>query len=249
MALSLAVLWPDTHRPYHHVKANHLILNVIADLAPKELVLLGDFADFYSISKHKKDPRISILLEEEVDSINQGLNEIDLAAPNAKKTYIEGNHENRLERFIASECPQLFGITECQTLFGLDERPNWKWISYGPGQKHRILDTDLMARHEPLGSSAKSSLAKSMGSLVYGHIHRIEEFNGVSISDQEFTQFSVGWLGDKRKDLIFGYTKGHQQWQLGFGLVWADDNKVFHKQTIQIQPNISCVINGKEYRP
>lgn len=248
MALSLAVLWPDTHRPYHHVKANKLLLKVVADLKPQEIILLGDFADFYAVNSHGKHPMLLHTLQEEIESVNKGLDEIDKAAPQTKKVYLEGNHEHRLERFISHHCPALFGITECERLFKINDRPNWRWISYGPEQAYKILGSKLIARHEPLGSSAKASVTKAMASVVYGHIHRIESFNTVSINNDQFTNFSVGWLGDQRKKEVFGYTKHHQQWQLGFGLVWVDENKNYHSQTVQIQPNVSCVVNGKEYR-
>jgi hypothetical protein len=85
--------------------------------------------------------------------------------------------------------------------------------------------------------------------VVYGHIHRIEESHIVGLDGTNHVAFSVGWLGDKRKDKIFNYVKGHWQWQLGFGLVWVDPaTNYFYHQKIHILDNYTCVVNGKKYK-
>jgi hypothetical protein len=61
--------------------------------------------------------------------------------------------------------------------------------------------------------------------------------------------FSVGWLGDKSLDKIFGYVKTHHDWQLGFGLVTVDMvSGYFYHDIVPILDNYTCVVNGKIYR-
>lgn len=257
--LACALLIPDTHRKWHHVRAYELMLEVASFLKGKsgggnlqEIILLGDYADFYFASGHgPKHPKFLNTTVEEVESVIEGLDELDRLFPDAKKKYIEGNHEQRLTRFLQNKCPELFGYVDAQTLFKIQSRPGWSWVSYGPHQRTNVLGSKLFARHEPFGNSAKATAGRALCSVVYGHIHRIEESHIVGLDGTNHVAFSVGWLGDKRKDEIFGYVKGHQQWQLGFGLVWVDRGSglfYHHKVHIIERGNrLSCVVNGKRF--
>lgn len=254
MDLKCALIIPDTHRPFHHVKAYNLMLEVASDLKSQlnEIVVLGDYADFYSVSSHSRDPRVFHMLQDEVVDVLAGLSELDHLFPDAKKVFLQGNHEFRLERYLVDKAPALFGITDTRFLLGFDQRPNWRYIPYGPNQSHKVLGSYLRARHEPLASSAKATAAKALCSIVYGHIHRIESSHIVGMDGTNHIACSVGWLGDKSKDLIYSYVKNHHQWQMGFGLCWVDQkNKFFHLDTVHILEDgnqVSCVVNGKLYK-
>lgn len=243
-----ALFIPDCHIPYHNRKAYRLMLLVGRDLMPDEIVILGDFSDFYSVSGHLKDPRILQHLIAEVEEVNRRLDEIDLLFPNSKKIFIEGNHENRLERYLVNNAPALFGITSVEYLFKFNQRHNWKFIPYGPKQRYNVLGSKLVAKHTPIGSSAAVTARKAMCSVVYGHIHRIEQSYAVGISGEQHVAFSCGWLGDVEQDLVFGYVKNHHEWQLGFGIAHVDEKTgYFYHQIIPILDNYTCVYNGKSY--
>lgn len=227
------------------------MLEVASYISPDEIIILGDYADFYFASGHgPKHPKLLNTTVDEVESVNQGLDELDKLFPRSKKKFIEGNHEFRLTRFCQNKCPELFGYVDSQHLFKIQER-GWNWISYGPNQRTQVLGSKLYARHEPFGSSAKATAARALCSVVYGHIHRIEESHIVGLDGTNHVAFSVGWLGDKRKDEIFGYVKGHQQWQLGFGLVYVDQSTgmFFHNKIhiIDKSGKFHCVVNGKRF--
>jgi UDP-2,3-diacylglucosamine pyrophosphatase LpxH len=248
--MKVALLIPDTHRPYHDSKAYNLMIKVAKDISLDEIVILGDYADIYALNAHGgKSPVLPTTLIEEIEDVNDGLDELDLLFPKAKKVFIQGNHEYRFERYILNNCPELFGITEFKNLINIDKRTNWKFIHYGPNQAYSILGSKLTARHEPLASSAKATASKALCSLIYGHIHRIEESHLVGLDGTNHVCFSVGWLGDKSLDKIYGYVKGHHQWQLGFGLVYVDEKTgYFYHQKIHILDNYTCVVNGKLYK-
>lgn len=250
MKLKKALLIPDCHRPWHHKRAYNLMLKVAKDICVDEIYLLGDYADFYCVSSHQKDPRVGSMIDKEINDVVQGLDEIDSQFPHAKKTYIVGNHEHRLERFVLNNASQLFGYVDLVDLLGLRERPKWSVIPYSPNQKVQIGRSKLYARHEPLSSSAKATATRALCSVVYGHIHKIEESHIVGMDGTNHVAFSVGWLGDKRKDLVFGYVKSQHQWQMGFGLVYIDPkSRYFYHHKVHILDNVTCVVNGKLYKP
>jgi hypothetical protein len=247
--LKTALIIPDSHIPYHDRRAYNLMINVARSIQLDEICILGDYADFYAINAHGKHPQMLHTLQTEVAQVNEELDKLDFYFPNTKKVFIEGNHEYRFERFISMVCPALFGVTEPKFLFNINQRPNWTFHHYGPNQIHHILGSKLKARHEPLGNNAKLTATRALCSLVYGHIHRIEESHIVGLDGTNHVAFSVGWLGDKRMDKVFGYVKGHHQWQMGFGLVHVDDSTgYFYHQKIHILDNYTCVVNGKLYK-
>ena len=247
MELKKALIVPDMHIPYHHRKATNLMLSVAKNFKPDEIIFLGDVADMYSISSHPKDPRMPLIVQKEVDEVNNFLDLIDREFMDAKKTYIGANHEWRLERYLQNHAPALYGMISCQELFKINQRPGWRWVKYGADQRYQILKSDLYARHEPLASVAKTTASRASCSLVYGHVHRIEHSQVRTLNGKIHKAFSVGWLGDARKDEVFGYCRN--EWALGFGLVYIDQkNGNFYDQTVHILPNITCVVDGKLYK-
>lgn len=248
--MRVALLIPDTHRPYHDRKAYNLMLRVAKDISPDEIVILGDYADIYALNSHGgKNPTLPTTLIEEIEDVNDGLDELDKLFPSAKKVFLQGNHEYRFERYIFDKCPELFGVTEFKNLIKIDQRKNWSYVHYGPNQAYKVGGSYLTARHEPLASSAKATASKALCSLVYGHIHRIEESHLVGLDGSNHVCFSVGWLGDKRNDKVFAYVKGHHQWQMGFGIVYIDEKTgYFYHNKIHILDNYTCVAEGKLYK-
>lgn len=228
------------------------MLNVARDQDIHTIVIKGDFADFYSVSRYSKDPRIAAHLISEVDAVNARLDELDRLFPRAKKIYIEGNHENRLEKYIMEKCPALFGITEIKRMFKLAERPFWQFIPYGSSQSYQLLGSKLNIRHVPGASSAKAAATKAIANISYGHIHRSELSYVTSMDGSQYVAYCAGWMGDKRNNLVFDFVPSHHQWNLGFSLVWVDeDTKDFYVQIVPIvghDKDVSCVVNGKLYK-
>ncbi len=254
MELNAALIIPDCHRPYHHVRAYNLMLEVAQSLGEslKEILILGDFLDVYHASSHPKHPEVQKTLVEEIEDARSALDELQYLFPDTKKVYLEGNHENRIERYLVDKAPGLFGLTSIRHLLEIDQRPNFTFLDYNANQLYQVLNSKLYSRHVPPGSSAKAAAAKALCSLVYGHIHRIEESHIVGIDGTNHVAFSVGWLGDKRKDKVFGYVPYHHQWQLGFGVVFVEPSSgLFFHQKIHILESgnkLCCVFNGKIFK-
>lgn len=89
--LEPALFVPDCHVPYHNPQAWSLMLRAATDLRPKHLITLGDFADFYTVSTHSKDPRRALNLKAEVETVNEKLDELDDLGAEDKR-FLGGNH-------------------------------------------------------------------------------------------------------------------------------------------------------------
>jgi hypothetical protein len=140
----------DPHIPFHNRRALSAAMNCLADSRLKALYLGGDILDMYWAHDHgPKDPRVKSTLVEEREAGNKFLNDIDKTWKNIPKHFVEGNHETRYERYLIKNCPALFGITDIQLLLGMNDRPNWKWHSYGTHQMVRVENTNLFTKHAP----------------------------------------------------------------------------------------------------
>lgn len=238
---------PDTHRPYFDKRAYKLMLKVARYLGVDEIFLYGDYGDFISVTSHKKDPRLAQFLLDEVRSVNEGLDELDYYFPRAKKVYLEGNHEYRLERYLTEQAPALLGLTSCRDLFRIRERKRWSYLDYGRTQAYRVLGSDLYARHTPLAASADCGLARASASYTFGHCHQIKQAAAVGLDGRAKIAFSPGWLGDA-KSAAFSYMQNPTQWQLGFALVSVfGSSKAFSHEVVRIQSDYTCITHGKRF--
>jgi UDP-2,3-diacylglucosamine pyrophosphatase LpxH len=243
-----ALVIPDCHIPYQDQSAYELMLAVAKDLDPDELVILGDYADFFAINSHGKDAdMVGVLLMDEVQEVIAKLEELVRLFPNAKKVFCEGNHEYRLTRYLSQKAPDLFGVVDVPSILELD-RLGFQYVPYGPNQKYNILGSKLIARHSPLAGGkhvAMNTAEKAMCSVIFGHTHRIQEAQIVTISGENYRGISSGWLGDKNSK-VMQYVKNHHQWALGFSIVSVlEDGTWFNTLTHIIDDK--CMYNGYLY--
>lgn len=251
----LRALWLfDCHWPFEDRRAYDL---VIKKIAPKlndlvEIGIGGDGSDFYSLSKYAKKlysikERKNFFISE-VEYINRRLDQLDRIFPTLNKRYLEGNHENRLYTTFRDRVPELYGLTDCPRLFNLNKRSNWLWIQYEDKQQYRVIDTDLIARHENIGASAKTTAARSMCNIIYGHTHRAEFSQVKSLNGKIYRAWSCGGLGDWNSH-PFKYTKNHNQWQHGFFIITIEKSTGnFYVDTILINPDYTCCVGGRIFR-
>ena len=98
---------PDCHHPNADDAAWNLALRGLAVHKPEILILLGDFADGESISLHEPDEPGTRDFKDEVGEVMRALTQLD-ALGCKRKIYLEGNHEQRLGRYLARNAPALF---------------------------------------------------------------------------------------------------------------------------------------------
>lgn len=213
------IIIPDVHVPYHDERAWEALLDVINGLEPSGVVIIGDFADFYAVSSHDRDPSRRQRLEEEVTEVNKALDELE-EVHDGDVCFIEGNHEDRLRRYLWKKAPELFGTVDVRRLFRLKER-GWKHRPYRQGLKVG----KVTYKHDYGGKAgkyaAKQCLEAYGGNLVIGHTHRGEVTylgEGRPDGDQHFC-LNVGWLGDVDQADYVDPNKVRREWQQGFGIV------------------------------
>lgn len=241
-----AIFISDVHRPYHDQRAWELMMMVAEDYGIDEFIIGGDFADFYGLNSHGKNPHIEETLIDELASVHSGLMEIQRSFPSAKKVYITGNHEHRLARYIANKAPELFGVIEIEDLLQL-KHFDFEYVPYGPYQGHAVLGTELIARHEPLTMGlhcAYGTIVKTGTSTIFGHTHRKQEAEMIRLDGTHLIGIAVGHLADY-KHPVMSYLKNHPQWTQGFCTISADEKTgEWFYENVRITEGYKCKHNG-----
>ena len=231
---------PDTHAPYHDERAVRVVESVINDWEPEVVVVLGDWLDNLAVSGHEPAKVIDRNLKREVavaatrlEGLTRGIKE---------RHFIMGNHETRLERYIAKKAPELDGLLDIADMLCLQ-----KWTSITPYNETLTLGK-LNITHDvgKAGQNAHRSAAQSyMGSAIIGHTHRM----GYDVIGRQagppVVAAMFGWLGDYRK-VEYMHRAEAKRWPLGFGIGHMEPSGVTHVVPVPIINYKACV-DGKLY--
>ncbi len=237
------LVMPDTHEPFSDQRAVDCFLEAAYQYQPDELIIIGDYADFFGVSQHVKPPERKYMFKEEAQ---QSCDELDVVESLGVKkvTFCEGNHENRLTRYIARQAPELHGIVKtAKELLGVDRRPGWNWLDYGvPYRVGQIAAVHDVGRSGV--NAMRASLADFGGNLIFGHTHRLGVFYDGTVDGETRVCMNVGWLGDYDSIDYMHKFKAKRSWQHGFGTVDMDENGVGFCNAIPII-NGRCMIDGR----
>ncbi len=186
--------------PIHDEAALSVALKLVEDVNPDRVVMLGDNLDFAEFGKYLTAPTFKQLTQATIDRATLLCAQVRAAAPNAKITWIAGNHEARLAKYIQANAEAAFGLTRGKLNDEL--RDNWPVLSvpnlcrmddfgvdYLPGypESFLALNENLIIRHGDRVNSNSSTTTKYLNdahkSVIYGHIHRVEVAYRTRISD------------------------------------------------------------------
>lgn len=241
------LICPDVHAPYHDHAAWSCFLEVANMWRPDVCVVLGDFADFAAVSSHPKVPGRLLPFATEVEYANDALDELDAALGRqcATKEFLQGNHEDRLSRYVAKQAPDLNEFVDWRGVLQLDRR-GWRVTPY----KTSIAYGRLRLTHD-VGragvQAARQSRMDTGHSLVFGHTHQLQVSYGGTVAGDRHVGATLGWLGDpeaidyRHRDMV------RREWQHGFGVAHFLADGTFWLQAIPIVRG-RCVVDGKVYR-
>ena len=180
-AVKPILILSDVHHPEHDRKVWACTLELAKDIQPQEVILLGDFLEMASVSMHGGAELEK--LTEDFDAGKKALREIrEAVGDDCRITYLEGNHESRLTRFLAAKAPSLRDTLTYEK--GLElEALGVEWVSE---VKQPIVrgDLDLTHGHQDLRERPSKfhsgKMAEVYGrperTVIYGHTHKPQVF-------------------------------------------------------------------------
>lgn len=218
----------DIHFPFENKTAYATAVRLLASVGIEHLFLNGDIGEFQGVSSWPVHPtEKNIHLVAEIAYMNKKFDDLCSIFPGVPVTYICGNHEYRLFRFIRDIAPQMWGLVPgCPQLLQFEKRPNWKFVDYGPTQLVRCGKSKLYLRHEPLGrgaNHAKQTAEVSLVDIAYGHTHAYQTHSHRKFGPTPITTraYSLGFLGDRTRS-VFDYRGPKDSWVEGATVVECD---------------------------
>lgn len=251
------VIVSDTQYPWIDEPAEQAVMSYIKDTKPKRVIQIGDFVDAYYASSYlkKEEPDQRPIAGDEVRLVREKAKEWKALAPRAEWFLIEGNHEERMRRYLESKAPELRTLDEFapENLFGFTDA-GWNYVKpYGNGMWVG-LPGGLWATHGNLarkwsGYSARGHVIEQYGhSVIHGHTHRLGSFyhtnRSIDGAERVVAGFEVGCLCSTSS------TPGAtavRDWQHGFASVWVSTTSPrFQVELIPIVDG-EFLIDGKSY--
>lgn len=172
------VFGSDFHFPYQDDAAIASFINLVQRLQPDRVVLNGDIADFFSLSRFNTAQARIDDLQEEIDQANEFRANVREAAPNAVIDETEGNHDNRVTTYVEKNARSLASLRALSpaNLFRYEELE----INWHPGCGFLLRDSFLV-KHGTIvrgeaGATAKAELLLAGISGISGHTHRLSRY-------------------------------------------------------------------------
>ncbi len=233
---------PDSHVPYHDKDAFDLMLKAGKAFKPDHVIILGDFADFYGVSSHSKDPNRALKLKEEIEEVKKALDQVaSLGAKN--NVFVSGNHEDRLERYLRDRAPELFNFISIPKILELKEK-GFTYVPYKRAYKIGKLnvthDTGVAGRY-----AHYKALDTFQHNIIIGHTHRIGYAVEGDAQGNRHLGAMLGWLGDVEEIDYMHQVKARKEWSHGIGTGHMDTSTGVVYVTPTPFINGSVLIEGK----
>lgn len=181
------------------------------------LVLNGDIADFSAQSFFDKDLNTMNSANDEIESVRWFIDTLSEKLPNAKKVFLDGNHEARWKNMIDTEKGNEAWIKSIDEQFGLE---GWEHIPYGSGGKYEWHDRIFWHGHRSSIHVAKSELQDAGMSVTTAHINRNQFFETTDARGERKSALTHGGFS---KDNLGFMKKANTGWSQGFGVYYWDD--------------------------
>jgi predicted phosphodiesterase len=212
----------DYQIPFHDVKALAVFEKYMANHVWDGYLHLGDLMDMDTISGFNKGKPGNVEGRYIVDDFAMTNKMLDRHQqivwennPYAKFVLLEGNHEERIDRFI-SENPVFKGDLDLEKKLRLKDR-GFEWVrAWSKGEVFRIGKASFVHGEAASGNHAKKMAEKEDGSIFYGHTHDMICWPVVR---RDKTKPHVGQSLGCMCQLEQSYMRGKpSNWQQGFGV-------------------------------
>lgn len=227
----------DLHIPFEERSVVAEFLNSVKKERPQVIIIGGDLIDFSSISRHITHPDDIMPLEYEIKKTVDFLKRLrKVAGKNATIYWLEGNHEQRLIKYIMRNAEELAKLREL-TIDALFElyRKDIDVIFVESNTVLKIDDWVFRHGHEigygstVPGNNARKGIYNYGMNYIQGHIHR-----GNIIHIKQFNKILTGVENPCACKLNPRYANGFSGWHHGWTVLKKDKKGDWGPQQIII---------------
>jgi len=212
----------DLHIPYHDLEAIQASIDYGFKMGIDGVYINGDLIDFAKISRWNKDPKMKSVAVE-VDMVRaflEGLSDLEVPI-----YYKLGNHEDRWNRYLLDNAPELHDLDRFQMADVLDlDELDIELID--SKQRAKFGHLNVIHGHE-FGQSIFSPVNPARGlflraktNVLAGHNHQTSSHHEGNLNGKQTACFSTGCLCDMEPEYRpFAYTK----WNHGAAIVEVEN--------------------------
>jgi predicted phosphodiesterase len=205
----------DVHIPHHDKKTLQLAVKTAKKYKISGIILNGDILDHHDLSDYDRDPRAERYIYE-VERGQEFLHWVRQNFPRIPIIYKEGNHEERLIRYINRQADVFFGIVDLPKLLDFN-RFRVTWIT-----DRRVIylgKLNVVHGHEFKSGlncvyPARSLYQKTNDFSICGHWHRSSQYVTKNIRSEIQTAWTVGCAST-----LYPQYLPLNTWNHGFALV------------------------------
>lgn len=224
------LIFSDIHIPYEDKLCIQAVIEYGLKYDPTTIILAGDVLDFYQISTFVKNP-INKGISQELEMGRKFLTELRYQFPRARIIFKEGNHEQRMERYIFQSAPKIADLVD--NLLTNQLNMNELKIEY-------VIDPFVFGKlwvlhgHEkPGGAYNPEYICNVIWNYVFdhfivGHYHRKQQKTFKNISGKTFWTGSLGYCAGKMDYAVLN------KWSQGFATVDFAKNGEFRAYNHEI---------------
>jgi Calcineurin-like phosphoesterase len=244
---------PDSHGAHIDLPARDAFLKDLKILAPKEIVWLGDHVDCGGVfSSHARSytNELTESYEDDCAAANDFVDLVTERAPKTEQLMLEGNHEGRIERWVASNLSsardaeamlERIGVAKVLDLKARGIRYFKRSVCYMnisiPGT---IKTGKCYATHGISASkhAADAHLARFGDSVVFGHVHRSMSVIERSVTKSAYGAWCPGTLAKLQP--LYMHT-APTSWSHGYGVQFVEANGSFMHINVPIVKGVSLL--------
>lgn len=232
----------DTHVPFN--LPLEPVWRFLEDFKPTKIVLGGDTHDWGSVSSWLSDQSRALdcgTIKENYNELEKVVfNPIRKVAPKAKKIFMVGNHDDRINTVLRVD-PRFRGFIELEENIPKDFEvyPTNKPVNIGPNLV--IIHGIYTNLHH-----AKKTVEAYHTSVIYGHVHTFQSHTLISPvdSDRFYIGQSIGCLSTLNPEFLKGKPNA---WMNGFCYIHLNGDGTFHHVPVVIVKG-KFYANGKRYK-
>jgi len=245
----------DFHIPDHNQKILPVLLKFIKDLKPDYIYLLGDVLNLTHASKYPPISKVPTPGEEIIQARKVIFEIAGIARKENKKVkiyWLEGNHSERLTKYIYRNASALTDITDeygdliitIPNIFKLKEH-GITWIPSNVTKRVGEIDVEHgdISRCKA-GYTAQAMIDKRGRCVIMGHSHKVALIARNQDGDIKFG-WEIGCLANLQPTPNWTYKP---DWSNGLGVgIYDRKEKILHPISILFQKN-QFYFEGKVYK-
>jgi len=223
----------DVHVPYHSEIAVAAAIGFLKDQNLAGLLLNGDIADFYAISRYMKDPSQRDF-KGELDAVRTFIAWLRQEFPKIPIVYKTGNHEDRWRHWLYQHAAEISDDPRMSLCAWLDL--DAQGVTMVDDQRPVMLGKlPVLHGHElPKGMAAPVNVARgaflrTLSTVLVGHSHRTSNHAESDMWHHETACWSTGCLCDLRPEYSVV-----NRWNHGFAMATVHKGGAFDVQNYRV---------------